>query len=439
MKNENMLMLGYSEVDITPSHSVEMVGFGREDERSRGILHNLSAQISVWKMNEEICCLVALDHIGFCSQNANFLRTEIGKLLDVSEEKVMLCFSHTHSGPNESKEPEYFQFVCQQIKNGVLLAVQKMIQVSAAWGNAYSDIGLNRRRDCEQLDRRIGVLKVYDANDGKIKLLLLRLTAHGNVLKADNYLISSDYFGMVRNLLQTEYGCPVMATQGASGNVAPKYFKSMINPPDACDDRFIRSDTALMDMAEEIADSIRRILDSVCPKPVNQLAMFSKSITLCSDVPSYNDALDIADDAKKYCGIDGTSWLAEVERLKNAGIQEQSDSTEVQYFVIGNGCLCGVANEVMCEFALRISEYLHDDYFYFGGYTNGCTGYFPIEEEFDKGGYEVYWSMLIYYIYHGRVFPFRRNSASELIRFVVENSMYLKNRIACRSTDDKDN
>ncbi|KAF5044707.1 hypothetical protein DSECCO2_488960 [anaerobic digester metagenome] len=181
------------------------------------------------------------------------------------------------------------------------------------------------------------------------------------------------------------------------------------------------------------------MLDSICPQPVNQLAMFSKTITLCSDVPSYNDALGIADDAKKYCGIDGTSWLAEVERLKNAGIQEQSDSTEVQYFIIGNGCLCGVANEVMCEFALRISNYLRDDYFYFGGYTNGCTGYFPVEEEFDKGGYEVYWSMLIYYIYHGRVFPFRRNSASELIRFVVENSMYLKNRIACRSTDDKDN
>jgi len=133
MKNENMLMLGYSEVDITPSYSVEMVGFGRKDEYSRGVLHNLSAQISVWKMKEENCCLVALDHIGFCRQHANYLRIEIAKLLDVSEEKVMLCFSHTHSAPNESKEPEYFQFICQQIKNGVLQAVQKMIPVNAAW------------------------------------------------------------------------------------------------------------------------------------------------------------------------------------------------------------------------------------------------------------------------------------------------------------------
>ena len=49
-------------------------------------------------------------------------------------------------------------------------------------------------------------------------------------------------------------------------------------------------------------------------------------------------------------------------------------------------------------------------------------GYFPTEEEFDEGGYEIYWSMLLYYRYHGRVFPLRRNSAVELINFVVENA-----------------
>ena len=423
MENKNIILLGYSEVDITPSHSVEMVGFGRKDERSRGILHKLSAQITVWKMKEESCCLVAVDHIGFCKQHSNYLRTEISKMLDVSEEKVMLCFSHTHSAPNESVELDYFQSLCELVKNGVSQAVQRMIPVNAAWGNAYADFGLNRREDCRELDRRIGVLKVCGANAGELKLLLLRLTAHGNVLKADNYLISPDYFGAVRDLLQTEYECPVIVTQGASGNVAPKYFKSALNPPDACDERFIRSDRALTDMAKEIADSVNSIIDRICPQSINQFGMYSKTITLYSDVPPYDFALNIAADAKKYCGIDGASWLSEVQRLRSLGILEQNESIEVQYFMLGNGCICGVANEVMCQFALRISKYLHNDYFYFGGYTNGCTGYFPVEEEFDKGGYEVYWSILIYFIYHGRVFPFRRDSASELINFTVENAL----------------
>ena len=47
--------------------------------------------------------------------------------------------------------------------------------------------------------------------------------------------------------------------------------------------------------------------------------------------------------------------------------------------------------------------------------------YFPIEEEFDRGGYEVYWSLLIYFVYFGRVFPFERNSAGKLIDFAVRN------------------
>ena len=61
------------------------------------------------------------------------------------------------------------------------------------------------------LDKRVGVLKVCNATeDGKMELLILRLTAHCNALKRDNYMISPDFY------------CPIMIIQGAAGNVAPK-------------------------------------------------------------------------------------------------------------------------------------------------------------------------------------------------------------------------
>ena len=41
--------------------------------------------------------------------------------------------------------------------------------------------------------------------------------------------------------------------------------------------------------------------------------------------------------------------------------------------------------------------------------------------KFDMGGYEVYWSMLIYYSYFNRVFPLMRESATKLLDFVVGN------------------
>ena len=44
----NQATLGFSKMDITPKTSVEMVGFYRQDNKSRGILDPLYAEISLW-------------------------------------------------------------------------------------------------------------------------------------------------------------------------------------------------------------------------------------------------------------------------------------------------------------------------------------------------------------------------------------------------------
>ncbi|MBP5728289.1 MAG: hypothetical protein J6Y48_14565, partial [Clostridia bacterium] len=76
--------------------------------------------------------------------------------------------------------------------------------------------------------------------------------------------------------------------------------------------------------------------------------------------------------------------------------------------------------ELMVGFALETEKLLGNEFFYANGYTNGNLLYFPTEEEFDAGGYEVFWSMLIYYRYLDRVYPFRREESARLIRFVTE-------------------
>lgn len=51
---------------------------------------------------------------------------------------------------------------------------------------------------------------------------------------------------------------------------------------------------------------------------------------------------------------------------------------------------------------------------FFNGYTNGCTSYLPTAAEYDRGGYEVLWSNVLYYRYHGRVMPLNRDTAERL-------------------------
>lgn len=436
------LQMGFCEVDITPQGPVETIGFGREDNRSKGVLHPLCAQVTVWKAEEKTCCLIALDHIGFSKAHARDMRDRIGRLAGIESDKVMLCFSHGHSSPNDDAEPEYYEFVCRRALMAFQKAFANLHPVTVGWNNAFVDIGLNRRKGNDNLDRRAGILKVCDAQTGRLRLILLRLTAHCNVLKRDNYLISPDYFGTVRDKMQEKYQCPIMVIQGAAGNIAPRYFHSATNPLDAPDERFCRTEEALDKMAEEVLANTAQVIRDTGTHGIGRMHMHSRRLSLISDVPSWERALEIQKEAALCCGINGEKWLEEVQRLHKRGITSQEDTIEVQYFAMENPpegphlkghvsgawsladcwCLCGVANEIMVEFALEASLRLHNDFFYLNGYTNGCTGYFPTEEEFDLGGYEVYWSMLSYYVYYDRVFPYRRESASEFVRFVVDHT-----------------
>ena len=425
MKDLKTAKMGFAQRDITPSGTVETIGFGREDNRSRGVLHPLLAQVSVWEYDGRRCALICIDHIGFHVSHAEKLREKVALQLSTGKEQVMLCFSHTHAAPNDSVETEYLEMVYRQVQEAVTQAKREMRPVYAAWGNAEADIGVNRRNGSGNLYRRIGILKVTDQN-GKLRLLLLRLTAHANVLKSDNYLISSDFFGAVRLLLEKAYGCPVMATQGAAGNVAPRFFCSDFTPVDAQGDAFIRSPDALADMAREVFRGTERVMAAISPKPVKSLHTYSIYAQFDADVPDWTQAQKVFREAKQYAGIDGSNWLKEVRRLLDDGISQQKERVEIQYFTLNEGCLCGVPNELMCEFALEVSQSLHDPYFYLGGYTNGCTGYWPTAEEYDRGGYEVFWSMLHYYPYYGRVFPLNRNSGKQLVQIVCEHAALFK-------------
>lgn len=413
-----MLKLGYAEIDITPNEPMALIGFYRPDNVSRGVMKPLLAQVSVWE-SEELCCLICIDSIGFAKYLSDRLRANISKILNVSTDKVMLCFSHCHSAPDADSMKDYYEMVCRKIESATRCALSDMQPVLVGWTNVEAEIGVNRRAGNGNIDKRVGILKVSGLNND-MRLLLIRVMAHCNVLKRDNYNISPDYFGSIRELLQDKYNCHIMVIQGAAGNIAPKYFNSELTPIDADGPQYVRSITALEDMADAIYEKMAEKINVIDMAEDLSAKMYSRNISLNANVPSYEEAEHIAEEAKQYCGIDGSEWLQEVSRLHNEGIRYQEENCEIQYFCIGQWCLCGMPYELMVEFALEPMKVLEDEYFYVNGYTNGCLSYFPTEEEFELGGYEVYWSLLIYYKYFNRVFPFEKESASKLIDCIVQ-------------------
>jgi len=421
--------MGYAQEDISPCKAVRLVGYdGRANNISKGILHSLIVQITVWKKAEEIFCLIAVDSLGFTVKLTDILRGRVAEVLDTGRDKVMVCFSHTHSAPNAAAEKEYYAFLCEKIISAVKRAEEVMIPVTVGWGIGDNNVGVNRRLAGGPVDGRLGILKICGAESGRLEALILRVTAHCNVLTADNYMISPDYFGTARDLLESKYGCRVIMIQGASGNVRPRFRQENadfleIHPAEAAKGKispalqkkyFVQSQESLDKMAEAVYLSVKKVIDGIRVGAVVNLSVFSVSYPFYAAVPSAERARSIAEEAFKEAAVDGTGWLAEVKRLSEEKIKRQSSDIEIQFFIVGAGCFCGVSCEAMSEIAVNMWKKTADPLVFFNGYTNGCGSYLPTAEEYDKGGYEVLWSNLLYYRYHGRVMPFNRDTAEKL-------------------------
>lgn len=409
MNHKYNFKAAFSQTNITPDFEVELIGCYREDSKSQGVLHPLYAQVLILEFCGRYDCLIAIDSLGLTTTLSDELRSIVAKQLKTSISCVMLCFSHTHSAPaplSSLNGEKYFHLMCDQIKECVAGAIGKLRPCKAGWAMTDTKIGENRREGCTAVDKRLGALKITDSATGQPLAVALRVTAHANVLMDGDNKISSDYFYVAREKLQEYFLCPVMLIQGAAGDIKPvgvdKIRGGSIPDLDRISDILLNSVKQLhFDMTE-----------------VSSLQMYSKDFDYCSDVPSEKDAQRIADDAKRLCGIDGSEWLMECERLRKSGITTQVQEGRIQFFNLNEGCLCGVPDEIFCEISLEASNRAHAPYLFLNGYTNGCTGYLPHSEEWVKGGYETLYSYLQYYIFHGHVMPFQQDTADRLVKLV---------------------
>ncbi|SNS84956.1 hypothetical protein SAMN05446037_10241 [Anaerovirgula multivorans] len=410
MNNIYNFKAAFAQADITPDFQVELIGCYREDSKSQGVLHSLYAQVLILEFGGRNYCLIAIDSLGLTTTLSDELRSIVSKQLKTDISCVMLCFSHTHSAPTPLSPvngERYFHLMCDRIQKCVIEAKKRLKPCKTGWAMTDTEIGENRREGCTMVDNRIGALKIADSATGCPLVVVLRITAHANILMSCNNKISSDYFGVAREKLQDCFLCPVILIQGAAGNIKPAGVEKILggNIPD-----LDRISDILLNSAKQLHFNMTE---------VDNLHMYSKKFDYYSDVPSEEESKQIADDAKKSCGIDGSEWLRECERLRNSGVTKQVQEGKIQFFNLNGGCFCGIPDEIFCEISLEASKQAHAPYLFLNGYTNGCTGYLPHSQEWVKGGYETLYSYLQYYQFHGHVMPFQKDTADRLVKLVL--------------------
>jgi len=168
--------------------------------------------------------------------------------LGLEEEGFIFALSHTHSAPPLSEpEPDwpgsdllsaYLERVYQAAVDAVLEALRSAAPARLAWHTGRCGLATNRdladpAPDRERFitgfhphgeaDDTLLIGRVTDA-DGTIRATLVNYASHPTTLAWENRLLSPDYVGAMREVIESHTGGALaLFLQGASGELAPRY------------------------------------------------------------------------------------------------------------------------------------------------------------------------------------------------------------------------
>ncbi|OXB95755.1 MULTISPECIES: neutral/alkaline non-lysosomal ceramidase N-terminal domain-containing protein [Bacillus] len=415
-----MSKIGVCKVDVTPPVGIDFVGYHRETGINN-IEERIYGTVFVFEKDEMKTVFISIDNIGMLVEDTNMIRERVASRLHVPFERITVVYTHTHSGPetvgDDRLVQSYKMILVNNVVHGAVTANNNLKRCEVGWGVTKGDIGINRRERTSDgrakmgtniegvVDKRIGMLAIRNAETKELSGIVVFCTAHPNVLKGDSDVLSADYPGMTREVLERIVNCPVIIVQGAAGNVNAKYRGSR---------------EALKKMAYTLSGHVLTMLPTVTYSPIVNLRTVSSTMQMkLKDIPGINEIRSMAQLAEKQWGVNTDEWLTIVLEKYKQGIRQLSIDLEVQMFQVNDGMFSGIPMEPFSETALKVKERLQNELAFFGGYTNGYIGYLPTKEEFAYGGYEVELSPIVYGPVTNLLMPLEENTAELIVKKVT--------------------
>ncbi|OQR55045.1 neutral/alkaline non-lysosomal ceramidase N-terminal domain-containing protein [Bacillus sp. CDB3] len=420
-----MSKVGVCRVDITPPLGIDFIGYHR-DTGINNIEERIYGTVFVFEKDEIKTVFISIDNIGMLVEDTNIIRERVASRLHVPFERITVVYTHTHSGPETvGDDPlvrSYKTILVNNVVHGAVTANNNLKLCEVGWVVTTGDIGVNRRERTSDgrakmgtniegvVDKRIGMLAIRNAETKELSGIVVFCTAHPNVLKGDSDVLSADYPGMTREILEKIVNCPVVIVQGAAGNVNAKYRGSQ---------------EALKQIAYTLSGHVLTMLPIVTYSPIVNLRTISSAMQMkLKDIPEIDEIRRMARSAERQWGVNTDEWLTIILEKYKQGIRQVSIDLEIQLFQINDGMFSGIPMEPFSETALEVKESLQNELAFFGGYTNGYIGYLPTKEEYAYGGYEVELNPVVYGTVTNLLMPPEENTADFIVQKVIE--LYVK-------------
>lgn len=243
--SSTLVSFGVREVDITPPLGIHLHNWSAaEHMTATGVHRPLLGKVLALVGESTATLLISLD-LGWwmAARDELLLREAILHATGLPADQLIVCLIHTHAGPSLAREDEHepgghliapwLELIARQLAHAALESLADLTPGVIDFELGSCDLASNR--DLSLADgsvacgfnpgptplNRLLVGRICD-EAGVARVILAHYAAHPTSLGPANTLLSPDYVGAARELVEEVAGASFIFLQGPSGELAPR-------------------------------------------------------------------------------------------------------------------------------------------------------------------------------------------------------------------------
>ncbi|MFN8222099.1 MAG: hypothetical protein U0R50_02485 [Gaiellales bacterium] len=437
---------GAASLELAPPLGLPMVGFVRQPWNANGYGLPLEVGALALERDDTRVVLCGVDIVGVISPQIEPLIARVAEATGADPAGVLLNWSHTHLAPPggiangavygdvdddlAQAITSFSRVIHDKIVTVCRLAVERLEPAGVVWGQATTDLAVNRRERTtggynggsilgwnpdELVDNEVTVLQARRPDESAI-CTLVGFGCHPVTTGYDMDVYSADFPGPMRDVVRAVTGGECVFFQGAGGNVLPKFAftdsedeahrmgtRLALAALAAVADRHSRPVTVVPEQEGSVTPitRYRRRYEDV---PAPELAAVSETVSIplmphpaLEDVVAQREEHEAALEEARASGNRGrvklayyqASWARTIEAQLRAGTAPTAVSGPVHAVRIGDGVIVTGPGETFTEYGIAVKERSPGLPTLYAGYTNELIGYLPTANEYQYGGYEA--------------------------------------------------
>jgi hypothetical protein len=352
---------------------------------AEGVMDELMVGAFVLQHEDRRFVLVAADVIAVDAS----LTGEVAAAAGVERAELVLCASHTHSGPAgvvARLHPADVDRLDQILRSRFVTTAAEAIAMARAGfervellvGVAETEgVAANRNDPTATYDPRLTVVATR-RRDGSLQAVICHFACHPTILGADNQLVSADFPGALRKALNDALDCNgrapvILFVNGAAGDVSTRFTR---RAQDAGEVSRVGAALAMaavqaLENASPLAGSIRHGRTIVRLPPRARHPVESRAVSARAGSDEAPDLLSPAQLRVAETRAQGAAMMESLAQIPNPAIP---DELELEALALGDVVLVAVPGELFSSLGRRI-ECEPAGRKLILGYANGYVGY----------------------------------------------------------------